>query len=256
MRRLTRVTHGAWYRHGVTQGYAFCEYSDISVTDAACEGLNGLQVGDKNLTVRRAMPRGGAAPAGGSGADVGPVAVAVAAAPVATPAQSAFQPRKAPTPVIVLRNMVSANEVANDAEYADILDDVRQECAKFGTVRSVSIPRQGTAVGKVGVRDSGSSMQLVSSRMCGLFRGTHTPVHVSFQLRSMCAYAVLCLAARPGRCLSSTRLPPKRLPPRRFSQGAHSDPTLSASSTLMSNCTPRASSTKLPPSLQVVRCLA
>ena len=36
----------------LSKGYAFCEYADLENTHVACQGLNGLQVGDKTLTVR------------------------------------------------------------------------------------------------------------------------------------------------------------------------------------------------------------
>lgn len=35
-----------------SKGYAFCEYVDHNITSAAIEGLNGLMVLDKPLTVR------------------------------------------------------------------------------------------------------------------------------------------------------------------------------------------------------------
>lgn len=39
---------------GNSKGYAFCVYQDVSVTDIACAALNGIKMGDKTLTVRRA----------------------------------------------------------------------------------------------------------------------------------------------------------------------------------------------------------
>ena len=87
---------------------------------------------------------GGAA----SGSNMAPMMMGMHPALVPNPL-AAYQPKRPQTPVIMLTNMVSASDVADDAEYADILDDVRQECAKFGNVRSVSIPRAGSAVGKV-----------------------------------------------------------------------------------------------------------
>ena len=35
-------------------GYAFAEYVDPNITDQAIAGLNGMQLGDKKLTVQRA----------------------------------------------------------------------------------------------------------------------------------------------------------------------------------------------------------
>ncbi|CAA0809521.1 Splicing factor U2af large subunit A [Striga hermonthica] len=39
---------------GNSKGYAFCVYEDPSVTDIACAALNGMKMGNKTLTVRRA----------------------------------------------------------------------------------------------------------------------------------------------------------------------------------------------------------
>lgn len=44
---------------GVSKGFGFFEYVDGSVADAAIQGLNGMVVGDKTLTVRRASHTGG-----------------------------------------------------------------------------------------------------------------------------------------------------------------------------------------------------
>ena len=37
------------------QGYAFCEYSDMGATDFVIQSLNGKPVGNKFLTVKRAL---------------------------------------------------------------------------------------------------------------------------------------------------------------------------------------------------------
>jgi splicing factor U2AF subunit len=43
--------------------------------------------------------------------------------------------------VIILKNMVISEELQDDEEFADICDDVRDECAQHGPVMSVLIPR-------------------------------------------------------------------------------------------------------------------
>jgi len=45
---------------GLSKGYAFFEYADCSVMDSAIQGFNGMRVGDKILTVRRATAAGAA----------------------------------------------------------------------------------------------------------------------------------------------------------------------------------------------------
>merc|ERR1711911_281403 len=39
---------------GLSKGYAFCEYADVTVTDQAISGLNGMQLGDKKIIIQRA----------------------------------------------------------------------------------------------------------------------------------------------------------------------------------------------------------
>jgi splicing factor U2AF 65 kDa subunit len=39
---------------GNSKGYAFCVYQVVNVTDIACAALNGIKMGDKTLTIRRA----------------------------------------------------------------------------------------------------------------------------------------------------------------------------------------------------------
>nr|KAJ0189584.1 hypothetical protein LSAT_V11C800408030 [Lactuca sativa] len=39
---------------GNSKGYGLCVYEDQAATDVACAALNGLKMGDKTLTVRRA----------------------------------------------------------------------------------------------------------------------------------------------------------------------------------------------------------
>jgi splicing factor U2AF subunit len=142
----------------LSKGYGFCEYMDINVTDAACIGLNDMRLGDKTLTVRRAMSQENAK------------AVASAAGTVNTglemgldPSRAAMQamslagipsvPLGAPSRIIVLLNMVTPEELEDDEEYSDILDDIKSECERFGAVPSLLLPRPRdgipSAVGKV-----------------------------------------------------------------------------------------------------------
>ena len=43
--------------------------------------------------------------------------------------------------VLCLLNMVTPEELRDDEEYDDILEDIREECTRYGAVRSVEIPR-------------------------------------------------------------------------------------------------------------------
>jgi len=97
---------------------AFCAYADGGVTDAACTGLNGMAMGGQALTVRRATAMD--------------AALALPPPPPPLPPTS---------PVLVLDNVVSEEELRDDAEFADILEDMREECGKYGAVLALRIPR-------------------------------------------------------------------------------------------------------------------
>jgi hypothetical protein len=74
---------------------------------------------------------------GGAFAAVAPAPAAFFAPPaVAAPAVPA-------TRVVELQNMLTTDDLANDSEYNDIMEDTREECAQFGQLVSVIIPKSG-----------------------------------------------------------------------------------------------------------------
>ncbi|OWF52954.1 Splicing factor U2AF 50 kDa subunit [Mizuhopecten yessoensis] len=111
---------------GLSKGYAFCEYVDVTITDQACAGLNGMQLGDKKLIVQRAS-----------------VGAKNAQAPVQLqiPGLNMTQGSGPATEVLCLMNMVAPEELEDEEEYEDILEDVKEECGKYGIVRSIEVPR-------------------------------------------------------------------------------------------------------------------
>ncbi|RWS13205.1 splicing factor U2AF 50 kDa subunit-like protein [Dinothrombium tinctorium] len=121
---------------GLSKGYAFCEYADVQITDQAIAGLNGMQLGDKKLIVQRASV----------GAKSGPLAQPGTA--LATPVQIQVPGLQnvagglgQPTEVLCLMNMVTPEELQDEEEYEDIVEDIREECSKYGIVKSIEIPR-------------------------------------------------------------------------------------------------------------------
>ncbi|KAJ4850780.1 hypothetical protein Tsubulata_013831 [Turnera subulata] len=153
---------------GNSKGYGFCIYQDPAVTDTACGALNGLKMGDRTLTVRRASDSSGqskldqenvlaiaqqhiliqkmALQAGG-----------VNLAGVTTPAIAYAD---ASTKVLCLTEAITSDVLGDDEEYEEILEDMREECGKFGTrihgtLVNVIIPRpsqtgeQMPGIGKV-----------------------------------------------------------------------------------------------------------
>ncbi|KYQ49698.1 Splicing factor U2AF 50 kDa subunit [Trachymyrmex zeteki] len=115
---------------GLSKGYAFCEYVDVSMTDQAIAGLNGMQLGDKKLIVQRA-----------SVGAKNPMIGAQAPVQIQVPGLSMVGTSGPATEVLCLLNMVTPEELMEEEEYEDILEDIKEECNKYGVVRSVEIPR-------------------------------------------------------------------------------------------------------------------
>lgn len=148
------------------KGYGFCEYSDPAVTDVAVQGLDGLALGDRTLTVRRAHPTGpsSAAPAASSygsgygqadrtstGANSIPLGQGSGSQPsYAAPAAAAPAPAMAaPTSrAMLLSNTITSAQLMDDSEYKDISSDIAGECARLGSMQQFEMPRHGPFAGK------------------------------------------------------------------------------------------------------------
>ena len=136
----------------------------------AIAGLNGMQLGDKKLLVQRAsvgaknatlvsplarhlpLARGGegcGSPNAGGGHPVTPASTPPQSTINQTPVtlqvpglmSSQVQMGGHPTEVLCLMNMVLPEELLDDEEYEEIVEDVRDECGKYGLVKSIEIPR-------------------------------------------------------------------------------------------------------------------
>ncbi len=57
-----------------------------------------------------------------------------------------------PTEVLCLLNMIMPEELLEDEDYEEILEDIREECCKYDTVRSIEIPRPVDGVEVPGCR--------------------------------------------------------------------------------------------------------
>lgn len=127
---------------GLSKGYAFAEFLDHTVTEQAIAGLNGMQLGEKKLVVQFAS----VGAKNQMNNPQAPVAIQV-------PGLSMIGQGPGPaTEVLCLMNMVMPEELREDDEYEDILEDIREECQKYGGVRSLEIPRpvEGVEVPGVG----------------------------------------------------------------------------------------------------------
>ncbi|XVF75584.1 hypothetical protein PTKIN_Ptkin13bG0198700 [Pterospermum kingtungense] len=109
---------------GNSKGYAFCVYQDLSVTDIACAALNGIKMGDKTLTVRRAN-QGTTQPKPEQESILQHAQQQIALQ------RLILQPQGVPTKVVCLTQALNVDDLRDDEEYEDIVEDMRQEGGKY-----------------------------------------------------------------------------------------------------------------------------
>jgi splicing factor U2AF subunit len=126
------------------QGFAFFEYVDPNVTEVAIPALDKMELGDRQLVVQRASV-GSAKP---GDRELPPEALAMLGPGAGVPAPRPIMPAGDPTVgadagarILMMLNMVTPEDLHDDTEYAEIFEDVRDECAKFGAVTDVRVPR-------------------------------------------------------------------------------------------------------------------
>ncbi|KAI9714998.1 MAG: hypothetical protein M1828_001105 [Chrysothrix sp. TS-e1954] len=133
-----------------SRGIAFCEYADEATTAVAVEGLNGMELGDQNLKV--ALASIGITQAAGMG-EMGVSAMSLLAGTASSARPDQDQGR-----VLQLLNMVTPEELMDYEEYQEILEDIRTECGKYGTILDLKIPRpvqgnrQSPGIGKIYIK--------------------------------------------------------------------------------------------------------
>lgn len=118
---------------GLSKGFAFFEYADPSIVDKACAGLNGTTIGDKMLTVRRATQHAPNSVSRPSVSGLGGQVEAIGMHGDALVRQS--------TRVVQLRNVVTEEELADDNEYAEIVEETEVEARRFGALEKILVPR-------------------------------------------------------------------------------------------------------------------
>ena len=146
-----------------SRGIAFFEYVDAQgATDVAVESLNGMELGDSMLSSKRASI--------GIQQMTGEISVNAMSMMAGTTNSSADEGR-----VLCLMNMITPEELM-DADEADgkrlpsrhdenladnlteILEDVKEECVKYGAVLEVKMPRptggsrQNNGIGKIYIK--------------------------------------------------------------------------------------------------------
>lgn len=146
---------------GESRGIAFCEYKDPSVTKVAVDSLNGMELADTAMRVKLAS-----------------IGIQQVSSEMSVNAMSLMAGAKSTDAdngrVLALMNMITPEELMDpdDADgktlltlaysptytnlfLAEILEDVKEECAKYGPLLEVKMPRptggsrQSTGVGKI-----------------------------------------------------------------------------------------------------------
>ncbi|KAK9480171.1 hypothetical protein V1514DRAFT_276954 [Lipomyces japonicus] len=136
---------------GESKGIAFVEFFDDQVSEVACEGLNGMELGENVLDVRRACQ--GLTQAHSVG-----LSSVLNITQIASGTAAAADGETTSTRVLQLLNMILPEDLNDPDDYEDIKEDVIEECQKFGPVVDVKIPRPTSAnrtpagVGKIFVR--------------------------------------------------------------------------------------------------------
>lgn len=101
-------------------GVAFFEYNDMMTQQQARAALEGLELGAKRLSVKRPEEV----------IQMGLVS-----------REQKLGNRVVASRVLFLKNIVTPDDLKNDASYSDICADIRLEAEKFGPVVSLEVPR-------------------------------------------------------------------------------------------------------------------
>uniref|UniRef100_A0A7N6AV44 U2AF homology motif (UHM) kinase 1 n=1 Tax=Anabas testudineus TaxID=64144 RepID=A0A7N6AV44_ANATE len=70
-----------------------------------------------------------------------------------------------PSPVLRLLNLIDDSHLHNEEEYEDILEDMKEECQKYGSVVSLLIPKENPGKGQVFVEYASSSDSKEAQRL-------------------------------------------------------------------------------------------
>ncbi|XP_022845682.1 splicing factor U2af large subunit B-like isoform X2 [Olea europaea var. sylvestris] len=133
---------------GNSKGYGFCIYKDPAATDIACAALNGLKMGDKTLTVRRATMSGHVKTdredllaQAQQHIAMQETAFGAGLMNLSGVESEVMITAETPSKVLCLTEVISTDELMNDGEYEEILEDMKEEGQKFGELIDVVIPR-------------------------------------------------------------------------------------------------------------------
>jgi splicing factor U2AF subunit len=119
------------------------EYHDVGVTDTVITGMNNLEIAGSRISVQR-VPKSSAA------------VLLKPPKPVFDQSLTEFAVDHCSikSTVIQLENMTSAEDLADDQAYEELIEDVTDECSNYASIKSVIIPRDTSfgALGKIFVQ--------------------------------------------------------------------------------------------------------
>nr|OQO27559.1 hypothetical protein B0A51_04472 [Rachicladosporium sp. CCFEE 5018] len=142
-----------------SRGIAFCEYMDPSVTDAAVDSLHGMELGDAALRVKRAS------------IGIQQVNSEMSVNAMSLIAGTELKEGADTGRVLCLMNMITPEELMDAEESEEILEDIKEECSKYGNLLETKMPRgssgnrQAAGIGKIYVKyeDSASAQKALAA---------------------------------------------------------------------------------------------
>lgn len=161
---------------GNSKGIAFVEFKSISA-DAAIEAINNIVINETTLFAIHAskgLPQ---------------QKEEITYRTIATVAQS--ESLKIETNVLILLNVVNPEDLKNEVVYQEVLNDIKEECEKYGKVLDVKIPKPlddykrnlkslDTSIGKIFVKFENEQGALRASKLLNGRKYHERTVLVSF----------------------------------------------------------------------------
>ncbi|GMI70386.1 hypothetical protein HRI_000708000 [Hibiscus trionum] len=143
----------------LSEQYAMLEYVDQSVSHKACAGLNGIKLGGQVITAVEAVDGFSL----GNGGDQNSCIIPELARPLL----------QKPTQVLKLKNLFPENfSSLSEAEVEEVLEDVRLECSRFGTIKSVNVVKHANGIVRNGenkmddnTREAGNVLNMVDDEI-------------------------------------------------------------------------------------------
>ncbi|WFD03392.1 hypothetical protein MOBT1_002081 [Malassezia obtusa] len=157
--------------NGHSRGIAFCEFFDETMTQIAIEGLTGLVVGEQRLVCKRAVPE-------------------------KDEREDVQETSDTPTRAMTMLNMVTPEELEDDQAYQDIVEDVREECVKYGTITDIRIPRPAATMQSDASRSWKRHAEAHPDAPLGKERTGVGRVYVQFASEAQCTAALRAIAGR------------------------------------------------------------